>query len=168
MDPWGLLLRLPGPKLSGERSKKNNHKIQPKCFLETQKSRLQQWILLPIKVSKFMWILWMKVTPNILQNCNKIKYFFLNSAIRLSTVFLIILYSPRFLLKSRQSSKFHPILGEMAHSKKLSFSTTTKSWAIFDKISQIGPWVSRIHWCEGHSICSTYMVVRLSDISSIY
>ena len=34
--------------------------------------------------------------------------------------------------------------------EKLSFSTTPKSWAIVAKISQIGPWVSRIDWCEGH------------------
>ena len=56
----------------------------------------------------------------------------------------------------------------MADSKKLSFSTTTKSWAIVTKILQIGPWVSRINWREGHSFCSTYMVVRLSNVSSIY
>ena len=34
------------------------------------------------------------------------------------------------------------------------------------KISWIGPWVSRIDWCEGHWCGSTYMAVRLSDISS--
>ena len=44
----------------------------------------------------------------------------------------------------------------MADSKKLSFSTTTKSWAIAAKISWIGPWVSRIDWCEGHWCGSTY------------
>ena len=52
----------------------------------------------------------------------------------------------------------------MADSKKLSFSTTAKSWAIFAKILQIGPWVSRINWCERHSFCSTYMIVRLSNV----
>ena len=57
---------------------------------------------------------------------------------------------------------------KMAESKKLSFSTTTKSWAIAAKILRIGPWVSRINCCEGHSFCSAYMVVRLSDVSSIY
>ena len=35
---------------------------------------------------------------------------------------------------------------KMAISKILSFSSTTKSWAIFVKISRIGPWVSRINW----------------------
>ena len=50
--------------------------------------------------------------------------------------------------------------------KKLSFSTTAKSWAIVTKILQIGPWVRRIDWCEGHWCGSTYMAVRLSDISS--
>ena len=34
---------------------------------------------------------------------------------------------------------------KMADSKKLSFSTTTKSWAVVAKILQIGPWVSRIN-----------------------
>ena len=34
------------------------------------------------------------------------------------------------------------------------------------KFSWIGPWVSRIDWCEGHWNVSTYMVVRLSDRSS--
>ena len=53
----------------------------------------------------------------------------------------------------------------MADSKKLRFSTTTKSWVIFAKILQIGPWVSRIHWCEGHWHGSIYVVVRLSSIS---
>ena len=55
---------------------------------------------------------------------------------------------------------------KMADSKKLSFSATPKSWAIVAKISQIGPWVSRIDWCEGHQCDSTYMAVRLSDVSS--
>ena len=55
---------------------------------------------------------------------------------------------------------------KMADSKKLSFSTTPKSWAIVAKISQIGPWVSRVDWCEGHQCDSTYMAVRLSYVSS--
>ena len=55
----------------------------------------------------------------------------------------------------------------MADSKKTSFSTTLKSWAIVAKVSQIGPWVCRVDWCEGHWwCCSTYMAVKLSDISS--
>ena len=36
----------------------------------------------------------------------------------------------------------------------------------FVKISRIGPWVSRIDWWEGHLCGSTYMVERLSDVSS--
>ena len=55
---------------------------------------------------------------------------------------------------------------KMADSKKLSFSTTNKSWAISSKISWIGPWVIRIDWCEGQWCGSTYMVVRMSDVSS--
>ena len=34
------------------------------------------------------------------------------------------------------------------------------------KFLWFGPLVSRIDWCEGHWNVSTYMVVRLSDISS--
>ena len=34
----------------------------------------------------------------------------------------------------------------------------------FAKLSGMGPWVSRIDWCEGHWFGSTYMAVRLSDI----
>ena len=43
-----------------------------------------------------------------------------------------------------------------------SFSSSANSQYFFMKISWIGPWVSRIGWCEGH----WYMVVRLSDIRS--
>ena len=50
--------------------------------------------------------------------------------------------------------------------KKTEFFNLVKSWAISAKISWIGPWVSRIDWCEGHQCDSTYMVVRLLDISS--
>ena len=46
------------------------------------------------------------------------------------------------------------------------FFKIANSQNFFVKISQIRPWVSRIAWCEGHWSGSTYMVVRLSDISS--
>ena len=36
----------------------------------------------------------------------------------------------------------------------------------FSIISGIGPWVSRINWCKGNQCGSTYMVIRLSDVSS--
>ena len=49
--------------------------------------------------------------------------------------------------------------------KKTEFFNFVKSWAISAKISWIGPWVSRIDWCEGHWRGSTYMVVRLSSIT---
>ena len=55
---------------------------------------------------------------------------------------------------------------KMADSKKVSFSTTPKSWAITAKISWIGPWVSRIDWCEGHWCDITYMIERRSNVSS--
>ena len=50
--------------------------------------------------------------------------------------------------------------------KKTSFSSSASSQYFFMKISWIGPWVSRIDWCEGHWYGSTYMAVRLSDICS--
>ena len=39
-------------------------------------------------------------------------------------------------------------------------------FSIIAKISGMGPWVSRINWCEEHWCSSIYMVVRLSDIRS--
>ena len=50
--------------------------------------------------------------------------------------------------------------------KKSSFFKIANSQNFFTKISQMGPWVSRIEWCEGHWCSSTYMAVRLSDKSS--
>ena len=50
--------------------------------------------------------------------------------------------------------------------KKRSFFKIANSQYFLVKISWIGPWVSRIEWCEGHWNGSTYMVVRLSDIRS--
>ena len=51
---------------------------------------------------------------------------------------------------------------------KLSFSTITKSWAIVAKISRIVAWINSTNWYEGHSFFTTYVVVRLSDVSSIF
>ena len=48
--------------------------------------------------------------------------------------------------------------------KKSAFFKIANSQNFFVKISWIGPWVSRIDWCEGHWFISTYMAVRLSDI----
>ena len=48
----------------------------------------------------------------------------------------------------------------------MSFSTTTESWAIPAKISWIGPWVPRIHWCKGHWCGLTYIFERQSEVSS--
>ena len=50
--------------------------------------------------------------------------------------------------------------------KKTSFSSSANSQYFFMKISWIGPWFSRIDWCEVHWYGSTYMAVRLSDICS--
>ena len=53
---------------------------------------------------------------------------------------------------------------KMADFSKWPFFKIANSQKNFVKISWIGPWVSRIDWCEGHWCSSTYMVVRLSDI----
>ena len=50
--------------------------------------------------------------------------------------------------------------------KKNAFFKVANSQNNFAKLSQIGPWVSRIGWCKGHWWGSTYVAVRLSDISS--
>ena len=50
--------------------------------------------------------------------------------------------------------------------KKNSFSSSTNSQYFFMKFLWFGPWVSIIDWCKGHWCSSTYMAVRLSDISS--
>ena len=53
-------------------------------------------------------------------------------------------------------------------SKWLSFSIPLILNIFFWKFQglHIGPWASRINWCERHWCGSTYMVVWLSDISS--
>ena len=55
---------------------------------------------------------------------------------------------------------------KMAVFQKWPFFKIANSQNFFVKISQIRPWVCRIAWCEGHWSGLTYMVVRLSDISS--
>ena len=51
-------------------------------------------------------------------------------------------------------------------SQKESFSSSTNSQYFFVKLPWIGPLVNGINWCEGQWCCSTYMVVRLSNVSS--
>ena len=46
------------------------------------------------------------------------------------------------------------------------FFKIANSQYFFVKLFWIGPWVSRIEWCEGHWSGSTYMAVRLFDICS--
>ena len=48
--------------------------------------------------------------------------------------------------------------------QKNEFFKISNSQNLFAKTSEIGPWVSRIDWYEGHWCGSTYMVMRLSDI----
>jgi hypothetical protein len=50
--------------------------------------------------------------------------------------------------------------------KKTEFFKIAHSQNIFAKISWIGPLISRIDWWEGHWCGSTYIVEKLSDVSS--
>ena len=59
---------------------------------------------------------------------------------------------------------FEKIKFKMADSKKTEIFNSANSQYFFVKISEIGFWVNRINWCEGHQCYSTDMVVRLSDI----
>ena len=61
-----------------------------------------------------------------------------------------------FFLKKNQNGQL----------KKSSFSSSAISQYFFANNSWIGPLVSRIDWFERHWCGSTYMVVRLSNISS--
>ena len=54
----------------------------------------------------------------------------------------------------------------MGIKQKSPFFKIANSQFFFLKISWIGPWVSRIGWCEAHWFGSTYMAVRLSEESS--
>ena len=69
-------------------------------------------------------------------------------------------------MSSLRWSNFWKKKFKMANSKKISFSSSANSQYFFMKFTWFGPWVSRIDWCEGYWCGSTYMVVRLSDISS--
>ena len=62
-----------------------------------------------------------------------------------------------FFLKRKQS---------IWPTQKNEFFKTANSQYFFSKISWIGFWVSKIDWCKRHWCGSTYMTVRLSDISS--
>ena len=55
---------------------------------------------------------------------------------------------------------------KMADSKKTEIFNSPNSQYFFMKILWIGAWINRINWCEGHQCGLTYMVVRLSDVSS--
>ena len=86
--------------------------------------------------------------------------------------FYLCLISKNFwliLMELKQKSFFFffwKIKFKMADLKKSAFFKIANSKYFFLKISWIGPWVSRIEWCERHWCGLTYMAVRLSDISS--
>ena len=71
-----------------------------------------------------------------------------------------------FIIWSKKKWFFWKKKNQNGRLKKRSFFNSVNSQYFFVKISWIGPWASRIDWCEGHWWGSTYMVVRLSDISS--
>ena len=52
---------------------------------------------------------------------------------------------------------------KMADSKKLNFKNPP-ILNIFFKNFRDWSWVSRINWCKGYQFCSTYMVIRLSNL----
>ena len=68
--------------------------------------------------------------------------------------------------EAKKNSKWPTQKIQNGRLKKNSFSSSANSQYFFMKFSWIGPWVSRIDWCEGHWYGSTYMAVRLSDICS--
>ena len=100
-----------------------------------------------------------------------------------SKLYNIILRIARNFLEARENIKIltHPLYHinfysfslifltkkiKMADSKKTEIFKIANSQYFFVKISWSSPWVSKIHWCEGHWYGSTYMAVRLSDVSS--
>ena len=122
--------------------------------------------------------------PNIWTFCLKLKNF------EFSKLYNVIIRKARNLLETRENIKIvsHPFYhiicdwfswgsskkkiffckkkSKMADFSKWPFFKIANSQNFFVKISWIGPWVSRINWCEGHWCSLTYMVVRLSDVSS--
>ena len=76
-----------------------------------------------------------------------------NPSLLLKTLWLI------FMGMKQKKSK-------ITDSKKTEFFYSANSQYFFSKISWIDPWVSRIDCYKGHWCGSTYMVVRLSNISS--
>ena len=71
-----------------------------------------------------------------------------------------------FMRKKQKKKNYFEKKIQNGRLKKTMFFKIANSQKIFAKISQIGPWVSRIDWCKGHWCGSTYMAVRLSDIFS--
>ena len=69
-----------------------------------------------------------------------------------------------FMGKKQKKNFFLEKKNQNGRLKKSAFFKIANSQNFFVKISWIGPWVSRIDWCEGHWFISTYMAVRLSDI----
>ena len=57
------------------------------------------------------------------------------------------------------------IKNEISRPKKTELFKIANSQYFLVKISGISPWMCRIDWCKGHWCGSTYMVMRLSDIS---
>ena len=94
------------------------------------------------------------------------------------TLYNVILRIARNFLETRENIKIltHPIYHknldwfswkiQNGRLKKIEIFKIANSQNIFAKISQIGPWISRIDWYEGHWCGSTYRVERLSGVSS--
>lgn len=75
VDLWDLLWSLYCLWVLETKSVPRIVKFKPKCCLVILKSKLLQWTLQLTKVSKFMWISWMKIIQNTLQNCEASQQF---------------------------------------------------------------------------------------------
>ena len=67
---------------------------------------------------------------------------------------------------NKWSKKFWKKKIQNGQLKKTVLFKIANSQIFFAKIIEIGPWISSIDWWEGHWCVSSYMVMRLSDISS--
>ena len=82
------------------------------------------------------------------------------------SLFSKILKKPSIVQKHDTSYKRAGFFTEVKQKKiKMAYLENSK-WPPQKNLVWFGPWLSRIDWCKGHWFVTTYMVVRLSDISS--
>jgi hypothetical protein len=115
-------------------------------------------------------------TQGVLSICFDLTLKYESAQIKLFSRLLVVYGLTKPFLKIKQSyvsynSRFDKLTKfekkiQNGRLKKTEIFKIANSQIFFAKISQIGPWVSRIDWCEGHWCGSMYMAVRLSDVSS--